>query len=650
MSHARYLAAIRARLEWRQSALVDRDRFAAPRSKRHPTFWKDPPDVRRPEGIMSSWKFRSGPSVGRGLIVAAGLLAATLPASAQIVFDGNIVFGNNNLTQAGQYRTDNMTIPPCAVGFTTQVLVESTYPNNDFVDPLLTGALNLLSPNWIPGVGSPAWAGVAGHGVTVTVPNDGFFEQTCYTGALDQADRGSGVDWTAGWTYYDSLGTGRTDIPALPIRVLDNLKYFDQNTADALPTTYTLGTDSVYLIRGQVRVQKNAQLVIPAGAVFLGEKATVGTIIVERYGKIFANGTAARPIIMTSNDAPGSQVRGAWGGINLLGLARTNCIATNAFPADIDTCVSEGGLIGVYGGNNDDDDSGSLEYVRVEYAGKEITTDNELNAFTFNGVGRGTRLEYLQAHRCSDDGLEFFGGTAQLKHCLATDGTDDGFDWQLGYRGKAQFVVVRTSVDFTPSQGGGVGQAGDKGIEADNLDPAVGSENALPRSNPTIANFTLIGDRRNGPGGTNGVQLRRGTSATILNSIVYNHKQQGLRITDTSTWTDACNAGFPATTVFCSQSVGVEPIAQGAFLHTSGMPNPFKNHFTVQFSLPHASDVSVRLYDATGRRVATLFEGAKEAGTHTVQWTAGRQTPPGMYFYRVEAAGTSAQGKVVRAN
>ncbi len=594
---------------------------------------------------MNSWLDSNRSDVGRGLILAAVLLAAPLPATAQIVFDGNIVFGNNNLTQAGQYRTDNMTIPPCPVGFTTQLLVEGTYANNDYVDPLLGGALNLLAPNWVPGAGSPAWGGVAGHGVSVTVPNDGFFEQTCYTGAVDQA-----ADWTVGWTYYDSLGTGRTDIPALPIRVLDNLRYNDQNTLDALPTIYTLGTDSVYLIRGQVRVQKNAHLVIPAGAVFLGEKATVGSIIVERYGKIFANGTAADPIIMTSNDPPGAQVRGAWGGINILGRARVNCIATNVFPADVDTCASEGGAIGIYGGDDDADDSGSLKYVRVEYAGKEITTDNELNAFTFNGVGSATELDYLQAHRCSDDGLEFFGGTAQIKHSIATDGTDDGFDWQLGYRGKAQFIVIRTSVDFTPSQGGGVGQPGDKAIEADNLDPAVGSENALPRSNPTIANFTMIGDRRNGPGGTNGVQLRRGTSATILNSILYNHKQQGLRITDMSTWTSACNAGFPATTVFCTQSVGVEPIAGGSFLHTKSLPNPFRSDFQVQFSLPRASNVSVQLYNASGRRVATLFEGAKEAGQHAVQWTAGPETPAGVYFYRVEADGASAQGKVVRAD
>jgi hypothetical protein len=594
---------------------------------------------------MNSWLTPRRTDVGRGLILGAALLAAPFPAAAQIVFDGNIVFGNGNLSQAGQYRTDNMAIPPCAVGFSTQVLVETTYGNNDFVDPLLGGSLNLLAPSWAPAAGSPAYAGQPGHGVTVAVPNDGFFVPTCFTGAVDASD-----DWTAGWTYYDSLGAGRTDIPNQPIRVLDNLRYFDQNPLDALPTTYTLGTDSIYLVRGQVRVQKNAELVIPAGAVFLGEKATVGSIIVERWGKIFANGTQAQPIIMTSNDPPGSQVRGAWGGINLLGRSRVNCIATNAFPADVDTCASEGGAIGVFGGDDDADDSGSLRYVRVEYAGKEITTDNELNAFTFNGVGTGTELEYLQAHRCSDDGLEFFGGTAQIKHSLATDGTDDGFDWQLGYRGKAQFIVIRTSVDFTPSQGGGVGQAGDKAIEADNLDPAVGSENALPRSNPTLANCTFVGDRRNGPGGTNGVQLRRGTAGTILNSIIYNHKQQGLRITDASTWTDACNAGFPATTVHCTSLVGVEPVAEGAFLHSRGMPNPFHGDFQLQFTLPRASEVSVRLYDANGRRVATLFDGEKDAGPHTVRWTAGSETPPGVYFYRVEAAGSSAQGKVVRTD
>lgn len=588
-----------------------------------------------PEGSMASRKL-NGFGAGAGLLLAATLLAAPRPVNAQLVFDGNILWNNGNQTQAGQYRTENVTAA-CPVGFSTQVMAENSYTNNTYTDPLLSGALNLLNPVWIPAVGSPAWGGVAPHGKSVNVPNDGFFEQTCYTGALDQNPAN---DWTAGWTYYDSLGTGRTDIvTGRPVRILDNIRF---------GSNYTLVNDSDYVFRGQIRVLNGAQLSIEPGVVGFGEKATVGTLIIERGGRINAVGTLTQPIILTSDDLPGAQVRGAWGGVNLLGRARANCL--NSLGVPYDTCLAEGGAIGVYGGNDDADNSGTMRYVRVEYAGKEITTDNELNAFTFNAVGSGTTLDHLQAHRCSDDGLEFFGGTTQIKRSIATDGTDDCFDWQVGYRGKAQFIVARTSVDFTPSQTGGAGQAADKAIEADNYE--FGNDNT-PRSNPTVANLTLIGDRRSGPGGTNGVQLRRGTGAAILNSIIFNHKQQGLRVTDAATWNSTCAGGaFLANPpgLFCNQSVAVTPIAEGNVLLTQGTPNPFRTSLAIRFTLPKASHVRVALYDAGGRLVEMVADRDMAAGEQSVQWNGAAGKPAGLYFYRVEAGDLSSQGKVVRAD
>ncbi|MGH7725424.1 MAG: T9SS type A sorting domain-containing protein [Candidatus Eiseniibacteriota bacterium] len=575
--------------------------------------------------------------LGAGLLLA-GLLAAPLPGSAQIVFDGNIVFGTGNLTQAGQYRTDNMTAN-CPAAFTTQLMAESAYTNNSYVDPLLTASLPpTTTPNWIPGIGSPAWGGVAGHGKSVNVPADGWFEQTCYTGALDQDP---GQDWTQGWTYYDSLGTGRTDIiTGRPVRILDNIRFGGP---------YTMVNDSDYVFRGQIRVLNGGVLRIEPGTVCFGEKSTTGTLIIERRGIILAEGTPTQPIIMTSDDLPGSQVRGSWGGLNILGRARVNCIGVNP-PGDVDTCLSEGGAIGTYGGDDDADSSGVLRYVRVEYAGKEITTDNELNSFTFNAVGSRTVLEFLQAHRGSDDGLEFFGGTAQIKRSIATDGTDDGFDWQVGYRGKAQFIILRSSQDLTPSSTGGAGQAGEKGIEADNYE--FGFEN-LPRSNPALANFTIVGDRRSGPGGGNGIQLRRGSAGAILNSIVYNHEQQALRVTDGSTWDATCTGGnFVANPpgLFCSQSVAVTPIAGGNVLLTRGTPNPFRTSLAIRFTLPKSAHVRITMFDASGRLVDTLAERDMEAGDQLVPWDGASSRPAGLYFYRVEAGDLSSQGKVVRAD
>ncbi len=582
----------------------------------------------------------TGARLALGGVFALALLAAPPSASAQMVFDGNIIHGNGNLTQAGQYRTDNLPVLPlgsCPVGFSTQQLAEVAFTENSYTDPFLSAAINLGGPIWRPGAGSPAFPGNPGHGKAVNVPADGWFEQTCYVGALDSLEAN---DWTLGWTYYDSLGIGRTDLDlARPIRILDNVRF---------GAPYYLDNDTNYVFRGQVRVISGGVLDIQAGTQCFGEQATVGTLIIERGGYIRAEGTAVQPIVMTSDAAlfGGPQTRGGWGGINILGRALANCLGTNATAGD-DTCFSEGGAIGVYGGNDDADSSGVMRYVRVEYSGKEITTDNELNSFTFNAVGSRTKLEYLQAHRGGDDGLEFFGGTARIKNAIATDGTDDGFDWQVGYRGKAQFIVIRTSQDLTPSTSGGVGQLGEKGLECDNYE--FGND-FLPRSNPECANFTVVGDRRSGPGGGNGVQYRRGTGATFVNSIVWNHELQGLRITDVATWNALCNAGFNRPGLYSCATTGVEEVAAGNVFLSRGTPNPFRSAVAIRFALPRDARVVVRLYDANGRQVADVADKDLAAGEHVITWDAKRELAPGMYFYRVEAGDMVSHGKIVRAD
>ena len=208
--------------------------------------------------------------------------------------------------------------------------------------------------------------------------------------------------------------------------------------------------------------------------------------------------------------------------------------------------------------------------------------------------------------------------------------------------------MLRTSQDLTPSQSGGAGQAGEKGIEADNYEFGNDSE---PRSNPALSNFTIVGDRRSGPGGGNGIQLRRGTSGAILNSIVWNHEQQGLRITDVATWTAACNAGFPQPGLYnaCSQ-IDVPPWARGNVFLSRGVPNPFHGSVAFRFSLPRDSRVRVRLFTAGGREVAGIPARDLEAGEHSITWQAEKALPNGLYFYRVEAGELVSQGKLIRVD
>jgi hypothetical protein len=215
----------------------------------------------------------------------------------------------------------------------------------------------------------------------------------------------------------------------------------------------------------------------------------------------------------------GGAAPGDWGGIILNGYGQINICDGNPV-----NCTATGeGQTGVYGGTNDNDDSGVMRYVRVEYAGKILGTDNELNGFSFNAVGGQTVLEHLQAYRGADDGFEFFGGMANLKWAVSSGNTDDSFDWTHGWRGKGQFWVVEQSAGV-----------GDRCIEADNWET---NYMVQPFSNPTISNFTLLA---NGTGTSDAVRLRHGTRGKLYNGLAKGTGvANGIRVSDTSTtWMD----------------------------------------------------------------------------------------------------------------
>ena len=284
--------------------------------------------------------------------------------------------------------------------------------------------------------------------------------------------------------------------------------------------------------------------------------------------------------------------------------------------------------------------------MRVEFAGKEITPNNELNAFTWNACGRNTHGDYLQAYQGDDDGFEWFGGTMDQKHLLAIDGRDDGYDWQLGTRNRAQFVIVRVA----PQKSRSGGQNGDKGIEADNI--SSGSLQCSGRSNTVVSNFTIIGDKRSGPlfpGVSSGVNFRVGTAGTFLNSIVYNMKTAALRIDDQATFQAHCSAPPAGPTLFCSAtSVGVNPINIGDLFVANSLPNPFRTATTLSFTLPVSGPVSVEIYSADGRLVDTLAKGELPAGRHSLVWAASKHAPSGIYFYKVVAGARQSTGKLTR--
>jgi len=587
-------------------------------------------------------------SVRAGVLALTIAALATTSARAQLTFDGNVVFLNNNTgTLAGQFSgAAGAGAPACAPG-TTAASLFSVFPNNVYGDPLLPNApykANVI-PSFQPGLGSPA------YGSAVTVPNDGFFRQVCYRGAIGP---NPGDDWTQGWTYWDSTGANRNDLHLVgmpnprPIAIYQNV--------DILGHQY-FGPDSNYLIRGQLRVLANSSLAIAPGVVIFEDVATLGTIIVRRGGKIHAIGNACEPIIITpyaGTTAPVAQARGTCGGIYLLGRAKAD-----GPPSDVcagDSLAAEGGDNGYYGGNDDNDGSGILRYVRVEFAGKERSPNNELNSFTFCGAGRNTRVDYCEAFRGADDGFEWFGGSMDATHLLAIDGTDDGYDWQLGTRNRAQFVIVRVSPNYAPSGT----QNGDKGVEADNTETSPYTQLVCAgRSFTQLVNCTFVGDRRfddpqSGvtifPGPSSGINWRRGTSGTCLNSIICNFKTAAVRVDDDATFQAHCTTPPSGTTLFCPGALGVTPVSTGRVFVANSRPNPFRSQVSFSFTLPADGDVSVDVFSADGRLVDNVARGPMAAGAHSLSWRIHKDLPSGMYFYRVTAGAQSTTGKIARVD
>jgi hypothetical protein len=274
----------------------------------------------------------------------------------------------------------------------------------------------------------------------------------------------------------------------------------------------TLTADKQWLLRGGVFIGDDVTetvLTIEPGTRIYGETATTGMLVIRRHSKIIAEGTREAPIVFTSSKAAGSRARGDWGGVIINGLARVNSCGDSEQSCE---AFGEGGT-GYYGGDDDNDDSGVMRYVRIEFAGKILSPDNELNGLALQGVGSQTTLDYIQVHMGKDDGIEFFGGTCNFKHVLVTGVADDNLDWTDGWRGKGQFFVCQQYDDGF----------GDNGIEADNN----GEDNsAVPRSGPVLSNLTLIGAPESTASDI-GMLLREGTGAQIHNAVVVG-------------WGDAC--------------------------------------------------------------------------------------------------------------
>jgi hypothetical protein len=314
---------------------------------------------------------------------------------------------------------------------------------------------------------------------------------------------------------------------------------FGQVTLNAdVAANRTLYKDTSYVLSGYIKVDSGITLTVQAGTKIVADTNVAGSSLwILRGARIIANGTAADPIVFTSQRSPGHRKPGDWGGIIMIGrgiINRAGTILTEGPVAEAEN----------YGGGTDNaDSSGVLRYVRVEFAGYDVSggAGSELNAFSLYAIGSKTVLEYLEAMSGLDDSFEWWGG-GPMYAAWCHMNVDDHFDWTEGFQGRVQFAIGLQAARLIPTPGTGTLSTDPQGFEGDGCNGS-GCNNAgnifrsTPYSDPTFVNMTMVGSgavETQAAGGI-GAVIRRGTKGLIHNSIIARWKGTGISIRDSVT-------------------------------------------------------------------------------------------------------------------
>ncbi len=408
-------------------------------------------------------------------------------------------------------------IDDAAPATVTSVLNRLISQEQTVASPLLNGISRttngMLDPR--PGVGSPALTGLAEY-----PEEDDFFEEVSYRGAFS-----FGTNWALGWTNLDEQGYFGDLIADRPVRVITDASLVGN-------TEYSWSADTIYRLSGYVYVEAGSCLNIPAGTRIEGLPASAidnrpsSALIITRGAQIKAIGTESDPIVFTGVDVDEdvfgvADARGSWGGLILLGNATVGD-RDGAGVANIEGIPSEARTL--YGGNDDDDNSGIIRYVSILYGGDELIADSEINGLTLGGVGRGTEIEYVEVYGNADDGIEFFGGTVDIKHAAVIFCGDDSFDTDNNWGGRGQFLFTMflNNDPSTNTQNGG---------EHDGSPNPVQAGGRLQQ----FFNTTYIGmGAAEMDDANNGINIKENGAATYGNAIFTEFGRDGLRLANNS--------------------------------------------------------------------------------------------------------------------
>jgi len=525
-----------------------------------------------------------------------------------------------------------------------------------------------------------------------------FFEAVDYKGAF------GATNWASGWTalyHYGILADNATATSDVTV-----------NDADiAAGQTIYWTADKTYHLNGRVFVDDGAVLHIEAGTIIKGMPGSgenASALIVARGGKIYAEGTADRPIIFTaeSDDVTNPvdvtyDTKGLWGGVIVLGKAPINRPAGEHNLEGIPTTAPRG----MYGGNDADDNSGVIRYVSIRHGGAEIGEGNEINGLTLGGVGAGTTIDFVEVYANKDDGFEWFGGTVNSKHLIAAFCGDDSFDMDEGLNIKNQFVFAIQHPNF-----------GNRCAEHDGAPSSAVS--STPKAYAQVFNATYLGSGQNAsnPDQDYLLRLRENWGGEYNNSIFGDYNGYGVRMDDKyspddskdrleagelkmlnniwfkvgsysladssgkQSWEqayrqEAANGNSEEDPqlmgISRAQAGGLDPrpafggpafnnladyvgIVESGFtanhpqdfILQQNYPNPFNPATTIGFELAQAGQVELAIYNMLGQRVDVLVSGFQSAGTYSYTWNAGNLAS-GVYFYILKAGKQSFSRKMM---
>lgn len=428
------------------------------------------------------------------------------------------------------------------IGAFSALLLLQNCKEEEKIQPAATVALDASTGQNIPG-------GTVTITATVNAPNGGKFLDVYVAGTnVESFDMGGAKSFTQAYSYTipASAVVGSTII--ISFQATDS-KNFPSTIANytltvgnpvvelvGTLTTRTLIAGTPYLIKGTVLVPNGVTLTIPAGTVIKGDKATKGLLIIQPGGILNCNGTATNPVVFTSSQGPGERDRGDWGGISWTG---------NAFVNQANRPNAEGianqpyGTVGAANINaGAGENNGTMRFTRIEYAGIELTPNNETNSLTMGALGDATIIENVQVSYGGDDGFEWFGGKVNAKRLISLSTWDDDFDTDFGWTGNVQWGIVVRNVSSAD-------QSGSNAFESDNQgngDAIAGVCDATTKTGCTsgvFSNITVLGPRDIQSRGIsanyqNAMHIRRRSNISVFNSFISGFRI-GLRIDDQGT-------------------------------------------------------------------------------------------------------------------